>query len=455
MKHLRVLVLFAVIALVAGCTAKEKKQTIALFGGSFSVIAASDIATDYWADQLNAKITKYGVGGAGFSNKTQWDGQHIQWQVDSACAPEAPVYDTYILWASTNDFNQVNELSGDPWDYTEFDGFDETKLETQCGGINYAIKRIREKAPKAKILFMTSTKCFTRIGAGTNPAYSGEETGMNEFVAKQILCCQIAGVPYLDQFMLPPFNESNFAEYCESDNLHLNEKGYEALRDLQVKFIKGGETIRGGQILLAGHSDYDCANYGAYAGSNAATAEDPEVVLFGDSITYNWARFHPEWLAEHNFAGRGISGQTTIQALARFRRDVVDLHPKYVAILYGTNDVAENLGNITLEDVAGNIASMAEIAQANGITPVLCTLVPAARYGWRPQLGEQSRNVVALNKLIRNIAAQKNLLLCDYWTAMNNGQGGLSAELSGDGVHPYPDAYNIMEAELLKTLGMD
>jgi lysophospholipase L1-like esterase len=91
---------------------------------------------------------------------------------------------------------------------------------------------------------------------------------------------------------------------------------------------------------------------------------------------------------------------------------------------------------------------------ANGITPVLCTLVPAARYGWRPQLGEQSRNVAALNSLIRAIAAEKNLLLCDYWTAMNDGQGGLSPELSEDGVHPNPDAYNIMEAELLKTLGM-
>ena len=454
MKIRHLIVIATAIALIAGCTSSRKQQTIAVFGGSFSVIPASDVATDWWAEQLDAKITKYGVGGAGFSNMTQWDNQHIQWQIDSACEPEAPVYDTYVLWASTNDFNQVNSLSGDPWDYTEFDGFDESKLETQCGGINYAIKRIREKAPKARILFMTSTKCFTSPGAGTNPAYSGEDTGMNEFVAKQMLCCQIAGVPFLDLFTLPPFNESNFTEYCESDNLHLNEKGYEALRDLQVKFLREGKTIRGGQIPLAGHSDYDCARYGQYAGDNAATSQNPIVVLYGDSITYNWARFHNDWIMEHNFLGRGLSGQTTIEALARFRRDVVDFHPKYVAILYGTNDIAENLGNITLENVAGNIASMADIALANGITPVLCTLVPAARYGWRPQLGEQSRNVSALNKMIRDIAAEKNLPLCDYWTAMNDGQGGLSPEMSDDGVHPNPDAYKIMEAELLKTLNM-
>ena len=452
MKKYHIILLAALFALFCSCNPKPQQQTIALFGGSFSVIPASDVATDFWAEQLDAKITKYGVGGAGFSNKTQWDGQHIQWQIDSACAPDAPVYDTYILWASTNDFNQVNDLSGDPWDYTEYDGFDVSKLDTQCGGINYAIRCIREKAPDAQILFITSTKCFSNIGAGTDPAYSGEQIGMNSFVAKQILCCQLAGVPFLDLFTLAPFNESNFTEFCESDNLHLNAKGYEAIRDLQVKFIRGGETIRGTQIPLAGHSDYDCANYQRYAAANAATESDPEVVLYGDSITDNWARFHPEWFKEHNFAGRGISGQTTIEALARFRRDVVDLHPKYVAILFGTNDIAENLGNITLENVAGNIESMADIALANGITPVLCTLVPAARYRWRPQIGEQRCNVAALNAMIRAIAEYKDLPLCDYWSVMNDGQGGLPPELSEDGVHPFPDAYEIMEKTLLEVL---
>lgn len=452
MKKYHIILLAALVALFFSCSPKPQQQTIALFGGSFSVIPASDTATDYWAEQLDAKITKYGVGGAGFSNKTQWDGQHIQWQIDKACASDAPVYDTYILWASTNDFNQVNDLSGDPWDYTEYDGFDVSKLETQCGGINYAIKCIREKAPEAQILFITSTKCFTSIGAGTDPAYSGEQTGMNSFVAKQILCCQLAGVPFLDLFSLAPFDENNFTEYCDSDNLHLNAKGYEAIRDLQVKFIRGGETMRVSQIPLAGHSDYDCAQYGRYAKANAASGCDPEMVLYGDSITDAWPRDDPEFFTDNNFVGRGISGQTSIEALARFRRDVVDLHPKYVAILIGTNDIAENLGHITLENVAGNIESMVDIALANGITPVLCTLVPAARYRWRPQIGEQRCNVTALNALIRTIAEYRDLPLCDYWSAMNDGQGGLPAELSEDGVHPTLAGYKIMEKVLLETL---
>lgn len=451
---IRHLIVFATaIAILCGCCPKPKQQTIALFGGSFSVISASDVATDYWAEQLGAKITKYGVGGAGFSDKTQWDGQHIQWQIDQACAPDAPVYDKYILWASTNDFNQVNDLAGDPWDYTEYDGFDSGKLATQCGGINYAIKRIREKAPGKQILFMTSTKCFTSPGPGTDINYRGDaQTGMNEFVAKQMLCCRAAGVPFLDLFTLPPFNEANHEEFTESDHLHLNAKGYEALRDLQVKFIREGKTINGRIFATNGHSDTDFANYQRYAGANAALQTTPVAVLFGDSITDAWPRADQYFFTDNNFVGRGISGQTTVDALARFRADVVALHPKYVAILIGTNDLAENIGSITMENIVGNITSMVEIAKANGITPLVCSLLPVASYPWRPQLGPQASTVAALNAMIERMATEENVTYVDYWSALNDGNGGIAAENSEDGVHPTLAGYKIMEKVLLEYI---
>ena len=454
MKQLRLLVLFAAVTLLAACNAHNNhKQTIALFGGSFSVIPASDVATDYWAEQLDADITKYGVGGAGFSNRSQWDGQHIQWQIDQACAPEAPVYDTYVLWASTNDFNQCNDLPGDPWDYTEFDGFDESKLETQCGGINYAIKRIREKAPKARILFMTSTKCFNSPGAGTDINYRLEEkTGMNTFVAKQMLCCRAAGVPFLDLFTLPTFNEGNFQEFTESDYLHLNTKGYEAIRDLQVKFIREGRTINGRIFATCGHSDTDFANYQRYAGANAALQTTPLAVLFGDSITDAWPRADQGFFTDNNFVGRGISGQTTVDALARFRADVVALHPKYVAILIGTNDLAENDGAISMENIVGNIANMVEIAQANGIIPLVCSPIPAAAYPWRRELGPQASNVKTLGTMIKRMTEEKKVTFVDYWTALNDGKGGLAPEHSEDGVHPTLEGYKIMEEVLLEYI---
>lgn len=454
MKHFRILVLFAAVALLSCCGVanKQHKQTIALFGGSFSVIPASDVATDYWAEQLGATITKYGVGGAGFSNTTQSEGKHIQWQIDQACAPDAPVYDTYVLWASTNDFSQANTLSGDPWDYTEYDGYDESKRNTQCGGINYAFKKIREKAPKARILFMTSTKCLNTPGSGTDINYRGPEGGMNLFVDKQMLCCRAAGVPYLDQFTLPPFNESNVDQYTESDHLHLNEAGYEALRDLQVKFIREGKTIAGRHFVINGHSDTDFPNYQRYAAANAALKETPVAVLFGDSITDGWPRADEAFFTDNNFAGRGISGQTTIDALARFRADVVALHPKYVAILIGTNDLAENDGGIAMENIVGNIANMVEIAQANGIIPLVCSPIPAAAYPWRRELGPQASNVKTLGSMIKRMTEEKNVTYVDYWTAMNDGNGGLAPEHSEDGVHPTLAGYKIMEKVLLEYI---
>lgn len=449
MRHIRLLVLFAAVALLSGCGVTAHKPSIALFGGSFTVTGASAVATDYWEEQLGATVTRYGAGGAGFSNRTQSEGKHIQWQIDQACAPEAPVYDTYVLWASTNDFSQANTLSGDPWDYTAFDGYDASKLETQCGGINYAIKRIREKAPDARILFMTSTKCLNTPGSGTDINYRGPENGMNLFVDKQMLCCRAAGIPYLDQFTTPPFDDNNAGQFTESDHLHLNAAGYEALRDLQVRFLREGKTIAGRHFVINGHSDTDFPNYQRYAVANTTVTKAPVAVLFGDSITDAWPRADEAFFTDNNFVGRGISGQTTVDALARFRADVVALHPKYVAILIGTNDLAENIGGISMENIVGNIAGMVEIAQANGIIPLVCSPIPAGAYPWRPQLGPQASIVKTLGTMIQRMAEEKKVTYVDYWTEMNDGNGGLSPENSHDGVHPTLAGYKIMERVLL------
>ena len=452
----RISILSAALAaavLLCACTHQKQPETIALFGGSFSVIPASEVATQWWEEQLGAKVVKYGAGGAGFSNRTQGSGKHIQWQIDSACAPDAPVYDTYVLWASTNDFTKVNELSGEPLDYSEADGYDPAKLETQCGGINYAIRRIREKAPDARILFMTSTKCFTAPGAGTAVNYQDTtgKTGMNEFVAKQILCCQLAGVPYLDLFTLAPFNERNFTQFVQKDNLHLSEAGYEAIRDLQVEFLRSGRTMRGQHITLPSHSSRDWGGLGRYAAANALQ-KPPKAVLFGDSITQNWPMMRPDFFKDHDFAGRGISSQTTAEGLVRFRNDVINLHPEYVFILYGVNDVAEHNGAIDLENAVGNIASMVELVRAHGIKPVLCTILPATHAYWIPAIGQISTQVMAFNKLLLAYAEQEKLPVVDYWTPMNDGRGGLSPEHSRDGVHPTPAGYEIMESLLLSKL---
>jgi len=168
------------------------------------------------------------------------------------------------------------------------------------------------------------------------------------------------------------------------------------------------------------------------------------VVFMGDSITEGW---HFEG-AGGSFPGktyinRGISGQTTPQMLVRFRQDVIALKPKVVVILAGTNDIAANTGPMTLEQTEDNLASMADLAAANHIRVVLCSVLPAFDFPWHPGLTPAPK-VRTLNQWIKAYAAEKGYVYVDYHSAMKDSRDGLPAALSFDGVHPQPAGYAVM-----------
>jgi lysophospholipase L1-like esterase len=147
---------------------------------------------------------------------------------------------------------------------------------------------------------------------------------------------------------------------------------------------------------------------------------------------------------EKQYINRGISGQTTPQMLLRFRQDVLNLWPKVVVILAGVNDIAGNTGPSSLEMIEDNIHSMTELAQAHGIQVVLCSVLPAYDFPWRPGL-EPAPKIVELNRRIKEYASKKGAVYCDYFSAMADERNGLPEELSGDGVHPNKKGYEIMQ----------
>jgi len=168
---------------------------------------------------------------------------------------------------------------------------------------------------------------------------------------------------------------------------------------------------------------------------------EQRVVFMGDSIT-------EEWKLEDSFPGkpyinRGISGQTSPQMLVRFRQDVIDLKPKVVIILAGTNDIMENTGPMTIEQSGESIASMADLATANNIRVVLCSVLPSSEFAWSPGL-EPAPRIVELNKWIKQYAAEKGYVYVDYYSAMKDERGGLPTALSDDGVHPLAAGFAIM-----------
>lgn len=190
----------------------------------------------------------------------------------------------------------------------------------------------------------------------------------------------------------------------------------------------------------------DFANLARYREADMQLGPPPadtnRVVFIGDSITEGWK-------LETSFPGkpyinRGISGQTSSQILLRFRQDAIDLHPGVVVILAGTNDIAGNTGPTTLAQIEGNLESMAQLARANHIAVVLCSVLPSVRYGWHPQLPNPAPRIAALNRWLEVYAAREHYAYVNYYAAMKDAAAGLKPGLSPDGVHPSPAGYVVM-----------
>lgn len=200
----------------------------------------------------------------------------------------------------------------------------------------------------------------------------------------------------------------------------------------------------------------DWAQYSRYTAHNDSIVRGllprPDVVLMGNSITQHWVTKRPAFFSEHNFLGRGISGQSSAQMLARFQADVIDLKPHTVVILAGTNDVACNNGYISNEHIVQQIISMCQLAQANDIRPVLCAIPPSERFYWRPAVGNPTERIKQINRQLRDYASHNNLLFVDYYAPLADEHEALRSDFTADGVHPNVAGYEVMESVLLQVL---
>jgi lysophospholipase L1-like esterase len=207
----------------------------------------------------------------------------------------------------------------------------------------------------------------------------------------------------------------------------------------------------------------DWPNLQRYQAANqklpAPAKDERRVVFMGDSITDSWKL--EQAFPGRPYVNRGISGQTTPQMLIRFRPDVIELKPKAVVILAGTNDIAGNTGPMRLEDIQANFASMCELARANGISVVLASVLPIHDFG---KNGEghtiivsdrrPPEKILALNRWLKAYAAQHGHVYLDYFSAMVDAQGWLKTELADDGLHPNAKGYAVMVPLVEKALAV-
>jgi len=194
----------------------------------------------------------------------------------------------------------------------------------------------------------------------------------------------------------------------------------------------------------------DFANLSRYQKANARLSDSDvtvDVVILGDSIAERWVRQRPEFFRGNGYLGRGIVGETTAQMLLRFQQDVIDLQPRVVVIIAGTNDIAGNSGAMSPGDTLYYLRAMLATARAHGITPVLTSILPSQSFFWSEARDVSSR-IGDLNEMILKLANDTDVTYVDFAIAMRNASGGMADNLSDDGVHPNNLGYAKMESRL-------
>jgi len=192
----------------------------------------------------------------------------------------------------------------------------------------------------------------------------------------------------------------------------------------------------------------DWANFKKYAEQNKAVPArvkgEKRVVFLGNSIFEGWLRLRPEFFAGKPYYDRGISGQTTPQMLLRFYEDVLALDPEVMVLQAGINDIAQNTGPYNPLQTLNNIKAIAQLARANGIKVILCSVLPASDFRWRPGL-EPGDKVIALNNAIREFAKTEGFYYLDLYSSVVDDKKGMKAEYANDGVHPTVEGYKVLE----------
>ena len=169
-----------------------------------------------------------------------------------------------------------------------------------------------------------------------------------------------------------------------------------------------------------------------------------KIVFMGDSITEGWAEIKPEFFLNENYVNRGIGGQTTPQMLVRFRQDVIDLKPKVVVILAGTNDIAGNTGPSSVKMITDNLFTMSDIALQNNVKVVLCSILPVFKYPWNEKIIEPFKIIININKILKKYALNNNIYYIDYYSHMVDNRPGLKLKYTTDEVHLNKVGYELM-----------
>lgn len=198
------------------------------------------------------------------------------------------------------------------------------------------------------------------------------------------------------------------------------------------------------------------ANFNRYAEQNkkvpAPAKGERRVVFLGNSIFEGWLSMRPEFFDKKPYYNRGISGQTTPQMLLRFYEDVVALNPEVLVLKAGINDIAENTGSYDQQKTLNNLIAIAQLARANKIKVIICSVLPVSEFPWRPGLAPAEK-VISLNNELKKFAAVNKFYYLDLYAFVVDEKKGMKTQYASDGVHPTVEGYKVMEPLVEEAIG--
>ncbi len=169
------------------------------------------------------------------------------------------------------------------------------------------------------------------------------------------------------------------------------------------------------------------------------------IVCFGDSITGVYyhsgsARAWTDMLgitlkqvypkAKLEMINAGISGHTTINALARIGKDVIVKKPDLVVIMFGMNDVTR----VKIDDYEKNLRNITQQCLDAGAAVMLCT--PNSVY---ENPARSNKNLNAYSDRVRSIGSESNLPVVDFfkdWSELHQKDANAWMLLMSETIHP-------------------
>jgi lysophospholipase L1-like esterase len=169
-----------------------------------------------------------------------------------------------------------------------------------------------------------------------------------------------------------------------------------------------------------------------------------KIVMIGDSITAGFDE--KKLLPDFKVINKGINGDSSLGVLKRLQEDVIELKPKIIFILIGTNDLAFGRTDDEIVKTLREILSMLKKSSDKHVVYVQ-SILPTRNVSDRPNDG-----IISINSQLKILAEKFGFIYLDLHSEMKDENGNLKKNFTDDGLHLSRDAYETWSGILKNIL---